>query len=211
MKTNRLALVGAIIVMGLLGSCQKKCDCDNQSFTPPDGTFCYTDEGRQKEMLNYSEIVDMLTEYNKTRQIPLEKALGYQDTRINNFNFEQFKKYLGYIEHLSDSAKIKITGISFVSAAKANYLGEGKSYQSLIYMPTTLINGKQVAFDPVQSVKQGKLVTVKQILAKYNYNWPYGKKMNSEQMKVMHQKSTLKEDDLESGAGNKGQLSPPMN
>lgn len=209
MKTNRLLLFLSIVMIGFLTSCEKKCNCDDQNFTPPDGTYTYSDEGRTKEMLNYSEVVEVLTEYDKTRKVYLEKALGYEDTRINNVDFEQFKKYLGHIEKLSDSAKIKITGISFVSAVNSNYEGSGKGYQELIYVPTTTINKKQVAFDPVQSLKEGRLVTVKEMLRKYKYNWPFGKN-DIQEIKSKSAQKPFTEPDKESGFGNHLTLSPPF-
>lgn len=210
MKINRLVLFLSIGMISFLTSCEKKQECPN-NFTPPAGTFTYSDEGRTNEMLNYPQIIAMLTEYDKTRTIYLEKALGYEDTRMVNFDFDQFKKYLGHIENLSDSAKVKITGISFVSAADAHYGSANKSYQSLIYVPTTTINRKQVAFDPVQSVEQGRLVTLNEMLTKYGYKWPSDKVSNSkkEMLKMQNEKSidTIGE---RSGLGNKGTLSPPM-
>ncbi|APG66145.1 hypothetical protein LPB136_12530 [Tenacibaculum todarodis] len=220
MKTNRLVLFLSIVMIGFLTSCEKKCNCDDQNFTPPDGTFCYVDEGRTEEMLDYTEIVAMLRNYDATRIAPLEKALGYEDSRLNTYNFEGFKKYLGHIENLSKKAKIKISGISFISAAKANYDGTKRSYQDLIYIPTTTVNGKQIAFDPVQSLKQGKLVTFKEMLAANGYNWIYnsiedfkkGKRPDnnySTQQQQQQQKSTILTGNQKSGAGNWGQLTPP--
>ncbi|CAM1356031.1 hypothetical protein [Tenacibaculum halocynthiae] len=137
------------------------------------GVFCYKDEGRTKEMLSYSEIIEMLKSYDMTRIEPIEKALGYEDSRINTFDFIQFKKYLGHIENLSRKVKIEITGISFIATAKPNHKGKEKGYGSLIYMPSTTIRGKQVLFDPVQSAKRGELVTFKEMLVKHGYNWIY--------------------------------------
>jgi len=194
--------------MSLLNSCQKKCKCDDQNFTPPDGTFCYADEGRQKEMLNYNEVVTQLNEYDNTRKQVLEKALGYQDTRVSTFDFVQFKKYLGNIENLSAKAGIKISGISFISGAKANYNNTGKSYQDLMYIPSTIVNGKEVQFDPVQSAEQGKLVTLQEMLGKFGYKWPY------DGGTIVKQKMNIKIDttggNTRSGLGNRGHLSPPF-
>lgn len=175
-KTNLLKLVIIVFTMNLITSCEKhKCKCDHDDWQSqiPEGTFCYSDEGRTAEMLDYTEIVNMLRNYDTTRIAPLEKALGYEDSRVNNYNFKQFKKYLGRIEKLSKKAGIEITGLNFISAAKPNYNGTGRSYQDLIYIPTTTIDGKQIAFDAVQSVAEGKLVTFKEMLAKNGYNWIY--------------------------------------
>lgn len=212
MKIKLTTLLSAIFLMGLLNSCQKKCKCDDDSFTPPDGTFCYKDEGRQKEMLDYNQVLDRLNEYDNTRKGVLEKALGYEDTRVNTFDFVQFQKYLGHIENLSAKANIKIAGISFISGAKANYNGTGKSYQDLMYIPTTIVNGNEVAFDPVQSAEQGRLVTLKEMLGKFGYKWTYDiTKADSIPVK---QKMNIKIDTIgqgtRSGLGNFGQSQPPM-
>ncbi|CAM1346034.1 hypothetical protein [Tenacibaculum crassostreae] len=225
-KTNLLRLLFLAFVMSFAVSCEKhqcKCEHDDWQSQLPEGTFCYSDLGRTNEMLNYPEIVEMLRNYDTTRIAPLEKALGYPDSRINTYNYQNFKNYLGHIESLSKKAKIEITGISFISAAKPDYNGTGKSYQDLIYIPTTTIDGKQVAFDPVQSTKKGKLVTFKEALAANGYNWIYNSKEEFEEGKRVdynYSIKVLKENkagfmsltppgDDDSGAGNKGNLEPP--
>ena len=136
-KTNLLKLVIIVFTMNFMASCEKhKCKCDHDDWQSqiPDSTFCYSDEGRTAEMLDYTEIVNMLRNYDTTRIAPLEKALGYDDSRINTYNFKQFRKYLGRVKNLSRKAGIEITGLSFISAAKPNYNGTGRSYQDLIYI-----------------------------------------------------------------------------
>ena len=224
MKKTNLLLVFAMVTI-VLTSCKQqitKCDHGDWQTQVPDGTFCYSDEGRTKEMLNYTEVISMLKNYDQTRIAPLERALGYEDSRINTYNFEQFKKYLGHVENLSKKAKIKITGISFIAGVKENYRSTGRSYQDLIYIPTTTINRKQIPFDPVQSAKQGKLVTFKEMLAQNGYKWIYntieefkeGKNPNydySLPVKVRNEAGffTASYDEIESGAGNRGHLVPP--
>lgn len=200
-----------------MASCEKhKCKCDNDDWQSqiPEGTFCYSDEGRTPEMLDYTEIVSMLRNYDTTRIAPLEKALGYEDSRINTYNFKQFRKYLGRVKNLSRKAGIKITGLSFISAAKPNYNGTGRSYQDLIYIPTTTIDGKQVAFDAVQSVEQGRLVTFKEMLAKNGYNWIYNSEgdFNSGKRDDYNYSIELLGDPMKepSGAGNVAHLAPPF-
>ncbi|WP_435261535.1 hypothetical protein [Tenacibaculum sp. nBUS_03] len=188
------------------------------------GIFCYKDEGRTKEMLSYSEIIEMLKSYDTTRIEPIEKALGYEDSRINTFDFIQFKKYLGHIENLSRKVKIEITGISFIATAKPNHKEEEKGYGSLIYMPSTTVKGKQILFDPVQSAKQGKLITFKEMLVKHGYNWIYdsegdykeGKRKDYNYSLPSIKKETVafslrNGDDMEeaSGAGDRGLPQPP--
>lgn len=225
-KTNLLQLLIIVFAMSFMTSCEKhkcKCDHENWELQIPEGTFCYADEGRTKEMLDYTEIVAMLRNYDTTRIAPLQRALKYQDSRINTYDFAQFQKYLGRIKNLSKKAKIPMTGISFISAAKPNYDGTGRSYQDLIYIPTTTINGKQIPYDPVQSVKQKKLVTFKEMLAENGYNWIYNTKQEFEagkredydySLKVLKQNKAgfnffLSQKNELSGAGNHGQLVPP--
>lgn len=229
MKKNYLLKLTFIAVFfATFMSCKtEECDCSHEKCQQKmsKDTFYYSDEGRTKEMLDYNEVVAMLRDYDTTRIAPLEKALGYADSRINTYDFKQFKKYLGRIENLSKKANIKITGISFISAAKPNYDGTGKSYQDLIYIPTTTVNGKQVQFDPVQSLSQKKLVTFKQMLAKNGYNWIYNTKSDFEKgkrednnyytKKVVENKAGLGVLSVQSselsGAGNWGSLTPPHN
>lgn len=187
------------------------------------GIFCYKDEGRTKEMLSYSEIIEMLKSYDTTRIEPLESALGYEDSRVNTFDFIQFKKYLGHVENLSKKANIKITGISFISSVK-KHEKNGKEYSSLIYMPSTTIKGVDVLYDPLQSAKLGKLVTFKEMLVKHGYNWIYdtegdykeGKRkdynyiLESEKKEaVVASMAKINDLDNDSGAGNYGNMTPP--
>lgn len=188
------------------------------------GVFCYKDEGRTKEMLSYSEIIDMLKNYDVTRIEPAEKALGYEDSRVNTFDFIQFKKYLGHIEGLSKRAGIEITGISFISTVKSNHNGKEKGYSSLIYMPSTTVKGKQVLFDPVQSGRQEKLVTFKEMLVKHGYNWIYdteGEYKEGKRKDYNYSLQSVKKETVtfsmrdgdgmeeESGAGNLSHIKPP--
>ena len=86
-------IVYALVFVVCMVSCEKhECKCEHEDDQTPEDTFCYADEGRTEEMLNYTEIVAMLKNYDTTRIAPLEKALGYEDSRINSYNFIQFKK-----------------------------------------------------------------------------------------------------------------------
>lgn len=224
MKKTNLLLIFAI-TFTFLFSCKEhkcKCDCDDWQSQIPEGTFCYSDEGRTKEMLNYDELIDMLKNFDRTRIAPLESALGYQDARVHTYDFEQLKKYLGHIENLSKKSKVKITGISFIAGAKKDYKGTGRTYQDLIYIPTTTVNGKQIPFDPLHSARQGKLVTFKDMLAKHGYKWIYnsakefkeGRNPNYDYSLPVRKQNEAgffapTFDKGESGAGNRGVLQPP--
>ncbi|CAM1365163.1 hypothetical protein [Tenacibaculum xiamenense] len=204
------------------------CDCEECIEKGPEqGVFCYKDEGRTKEMLTYPQVIEMLKRYDDTRIEPFEQAYGYEDSRITTFDFYQFKKYLGHVETLSRKAKIKMTGISFISGA-TNLEDNGKEYSSLIYMPSTKINGRDVLYDPTRSANEGKLVTFKEMLERYGYQWIYDNAEDYEQGKRKDNNYDLKSNqvksarfsmisndgfgqDDESGAGNYGQLTPPYN
>ncbi|MGG8496686.1 hypothetical protein ACQY1Q_09730 [Tenacibaculum sp. TC6] len=170
---------------------------------------------RPYNALNYKELVPMLEHYDQTRKPVLEKALGYEDTRMNYYSIETIENYLTYVKNLAKEKGIKLTGINFVSAAYPNKTSHGvPNYQNLIFMPTTEVNGKNICFDPVQSTTD-KVVTVKEMLAHYGYKWVYDSKEDYENRnksdKELQQKKVYRNSmtDLESGTGNRGQISPP--
>lgn len=226
-KTNLLLTFFSIVTIGILTSCEtKKCNCDEQEIDPQnlEGYFCYPAlTSRPDVALKYPEVVEMLTEYDQTRIKPLENALGYPDSRVNTYDFAKFVQYLNYVEKLSRKAKITITGISFISAAKPNYEGLKRSYQDLIYIPTTTINGEQIPFDAVLSAERDSLVTFKAALAEYGYNWIYNTKEEFEAGKNEennYRLSITKQNKAgfidfnvandNSGAGNTATLAPPF-
>lgn len=229
-KTNQFLLACAIM-MAVLSSCATECKCEENApkeVNPEEleGYFCHpAKEGRPASALNYPEIVSMLKAYDATRIAPLAKALGYEDSRINTYDFNSFMNYLNYIKKATKKLrkkgiKVKIKGISFISAVKKDYAGTGKSYQDLIYIPTTMVKGKEVPFDPVQSLEQGRVVTLKEVLAKYGYNWIYNTKEEWENGKRKDFNYSIKPNmqggslidamfsDI-SGAGNTANLAPP--
>ena len=57
-------------------------------------------------LLNYSEVVTMLLEYDKTRFELLVNGLGFEDTRVNTFDFEEVKNYLAYTENLANKSGV---------------------------------------------------------------------------------------------------------
>lgn len=228
-KTNLLKLLIIVFTISFMSSCKEehKCNHESKSINPEDieGYFTHPAlESRPSVALDYDQVVSMLKEYDATRIEPLEKALGYPDSRINTYDFNQFIQYLNYVKKLSKKVGpkgINITGISFISAAMPNYEGLKKSYQDLIYIPTTTINGKQIPFDAVLSAERDSLVTFKAALAENGYNWIYNTKKEFEEGKNEkndYSISKLKENKAgvvslvfkeRSGAGNLGQLEPP--
>ncbi len=65
----------------------------------------------------------------------------------------------------------------------ANYGTPG--YQHIMFIPTTNIDGKNICFDPVQSTNE-KIVTAKEMLASFGYNWVYDSKEDYEKRNVIN-------------------------
>ncbi len=206
MKTTKVLLVATITVASFL-SCQNN-----------------TDELREKEnevsitrpstALNYKELVVELNHYDETRKKVLESSLGFEDTRVNYYSIEQLESYLSYVKNLSQEKGIDITGINFISAAyPKNYKNSKQAnYQTLVLVPTTIVNGENIAFDAVQSSSE-KTVTFKEMLAKYGYNWKYdtSKDYNdAEKNKVVFNRELFnKSEDSESSSSNRMRPVPP--
>ena len=138
------------------------------------------------------------------------KKLGFEDTRVNTYPIEKLKNYLGYIENLCVQKNIPLTGINIISAAYPDKKSNSKEagYQTLIFMPTTTIDGEDfVTFDPLKSTK-GSPVTFKSILAKKGYKWLYDNSKVSKNKNGMFLKN-LSGDDDSSGSNKLGSI-PPM-
>lgn len=170
---------------------------------------------RPWNMLTYKEMIQRLEYYDKTRKPVLEQALGFEDTRVNYYSLETIENYIKYVKQLSEKKGIEFTGINFVSGAypkEANY--GTPNYQHILLMPTTNINGKNIAFDPVLSTKD-KVVTVKEMLASYGYNWIYDTKEDYNNRNVTKReiennlKNRAAKKDIESGSGNFNNVAPP--
>ncbi len=178
------------------------------------------DVSKPKTLLTYWEIVSMLHEYDKTRFEILVNGLGFEDTRINTFDFYELKNYLAYMEEEAKKKNIQLKGVSFIkgvyteeNAPKPEYV----NYENLLYTPTTIINGQEVEIDVLSSTKDN-IVTLKSKLEKFNYEWRYDNKENfklksSKKLEKKALKSIMMNDDgfsdEESGLANKTHLSPP--
>ncbi|CAM1352435.1 hypothetical protein [Tenacibaculum ascidiaceicola] len=170
---------------------------------------------KPQNLLMYKEMVAMLEHYDKTRKPVLEKALGYEDTRINFYTIETLETYIAYMKKVSEEKGIKLTGINIVSASYPESTSHGTpNYQTTMFMPTTEINGRNIAFAPEAST-ENKIVTMKEMLGSYGYNWVYDSKEdydNRDKVNKEIQQNILKREqkgDEESGTGNYGTLRPP--
>ncbi|TCP25028.1 hypothetical protein EV195_10459 [Tenacibaculum skagerrakense] len=203
-----VALAMVVTVVSFIG-CQKDEDAVNPNVE-------VSSAERPYNALMYKDMIGMLEHYDKTRKPVLENALGFEDTRINHYSIETLENYIKYVKQLSKEKGIEFTGINFVSVAYPKNTGHGvPNYQNIMLMPTTNINAKNIAFDPVQSSKE-EVVTMKEMFAHYGYNWVYDSKEDYEGRKVVSkrlQENFMKRrstEDLESSSSNYGHLSPSM-
>lgn len=205
MKTIKFFLATAVAVASFMSCSQDKTEDVIAEKT--------VKTAKPQNLLMYKEMAAMLEHYDQTRKPVLEKALGYEDTRINFYTIETLETYLNYVKKLSEDKGIKLTGVNFVSASYPEGSSHGiPNYQNIMFMPTTEIKGKHIGFDPIKS-NSNKIVTMKESLGNYGYNWVYDSKEDYENRKSKDYNKYLKlnskiEDD-ESGAGNKGNLTPP--
>ncbi|WP_272151625.1 hypothetical protein [Tenacibaculum aiptasiae] len=207
MKTIKKILVASIGVASLLS-----CTQDKSTDVLIEKTV---KTAKPKNLLMYKEMVAMLEHYDKTRKSILEEALGREDTRINFYTIETLETYLNYVKNISQEKGIKLTGINIVSASyPENTLHGVPNYQTLMFMPTTEINGNNIAFAPELS-NNGDIVTMKEILGEYGYSWIYDTKEDYNNRNLVNkelQKNFLNRNnntDKESSNGNRGLLQPP--
>jgi len=162
-------------------------------------------------LLTYKEITSMLTQYDTTKKRFVDAKNTKEDSRIINIPLAQLKNYIAYVEKLSKEKEIEITGINFIMSAYPSNYNDTKlqNYQTFFYMPATTVNGEErVSFDPLHSSK-GNPKSLRELLLDFNYNWEYNSYKNPNMIKKqMMQKSGGF--DLESSAGNKNHMSPPL-
>ncbi len=175
-----------------------------------DDDFCVTYDGRPEQSITYKEMAVMLAEYKATREPILKNGLGFEDTHTNWYQIDSLKKYLAYVEKLSQDSGVEITGINIMSAAYPNKssFGDEKNYQTLIFNPTTNKgNNPRVSFDPLYS-KDGVPAYLDDLLLPYLSeikNLTYGEK----DLKKYIINMTEGLEDQPSSASNRLDTSPP--
>ncbi|CAM1342526.1 hypothetical protein [Tenacibaculum amylolyticum] len=205
MKVLALAIVASAVTFV---ACQKEEDTLNTVSL----------EGKAAKpwnMISYKGMIERLEHYDKTRKPVLEQALGFEDTRINYYSIETIENYIKYVKQLSKEKGIELTGINFVSGAYPEDANYGTpNYQHFMFMPTTNVNGKNVGFDPMLSTKD-KVVTIKEMLASFGYNWVYDSKEDYENRNTISKEiqnnfsKRNRKTDLDSGAANVSNIAPP--
>jgi len=110
-----------------------------------------------------------------TTLLDYTKALKYEDVRISTFDFTNFKNYITYIENLATEKGITLKGISFIKGSYNEATAHDKifvGYESLMYVPTTLIDGKETLID-LEHSSEGNIVSFRSMLASNDYEWNY--------------------------------------
>ncbi len=113
----------------------------------------------------------MIKHYDNTKRITIKnsRVKKNDDTWLYHYNLEDLKAYIAYIEKLSSKKNIKVTGINIRAAAYPSDHDSinKRDYQTLIFIPTTNVNGKKrVSFDPIYS-KIGQPALFDSIVDKY--------------------------------------------
>jgi hypothetical protein len=130
---------------------------------------------RPKQAITYKEMASMFKEYDNGQKKVLDKYITSKTkgkdsvaTISQFYSIEGLKQYIAYIERLSKEKDIPLTGIKiFTSAYPSDYsIKEYQNRIAFILAPTTLIDGKQIAYEPLKSAK-GKPVSMMSILHKY--------------------------------------------
>ncbi|CAM1342528.1 hypothetical protein [Tenacibaculum amylolyticum] len=135
---------------------------------------------KPKVLLTYEKVVRMLKGYDDERFEMLVKNLGFEDSRVNTFDFKELKNYMTFTEKLAKEKNIEIKGVSFIKAIYTEETAPNEEfigYENLLYTPTTIINGKEVQIDLLNSTRDN-IVTFKEMLEKYGYKWRYNNRKN---------------------------------
>lgn len=136
---------------------------------------CYPNNSRPLQAITYEEMVEMMFAYDKGAKKVLDKYMkkvsGGKDTISTVYNWyklDDLKQYIAYIEKISKEKNIPVTGFRiYPSSYPKNYKVKNlQGRQTLIFTPTTLINGnKDVAFEPLYS-EIGKPILIDDFLKK---------------------------------------------
>lgn len=183
--------------------------CDQPSKIQQKDNFSnnsYPDNSRPKQAITYEELSEMMDSYNTGAKSELDnymkKISNGKDsisTVYNWYKIEDLKQYIAYVKRITKEKKIPVTGFRiYPTSYPINYYDEKlMGRQTLIFTPTTTINGKNdVAFEPLYS-EIGKPVIVSEFLEKV-------KKKKSNLAKSINTTS------IQSSSANRLEPSPPF-
>jgi hypothetical protein len=169
MKFQFTKLFFLLSVSILIFSCKTECEHTKSDIS------CYPNDTKPSQVITYEEMADMMDAFDKGPKKELNKYLkkvtNGKDSVSTNYNWyklDDLKQYIAYIERISKEKDIKVTGFRIVPSTypKKYKVKELQNRQTLIFTPTTSINGKDdVAFEPLYSEK-GKPVEIMKFLDK---------------------------------------------
>lgn len=200
MKSIKQLTLLLTLCLFILTSCNQKDNpiIDNE-------TSCYDYMGRPLQALTYNEVAKMELHYDRTKRESIKKSRGgEEDTWLYHYNLKDLKAYIAYVEKLAKDKNIEVTGINIRAAAYPDDQSSGikRDYQTLIFIPTTTINGKErVSFDPIYS-KDKQPALFDSIVNNFKKELKTG---NSKSLR------SLSIPDMESSAANRVQQTPPEN
>jgi hypothetical protein len=173
-----------------------------------DSDPCYVNSERPSNAITYKEMASMFEQYDNKQKKVLDAYLGQEETISSFYAIEDLKQYIAYVERLSKEKKIPLTGIRIFSAAYPdNYKEqEYQKQQTLIFAPTTTINGKKgVAYEPLYS-KKGSPIPMKEFLDRFSGE----ETVKVNRASILPVLSTTTPPDLKSSGANRLNPSPPM-
>lgn len=136
---------------------------------------CYPNNSRPSQVISYEEMAAMMDAFDSGSKKELDKYMKKVSkgkdsisTIYNWYKLEDLKQYIAYIEKISKEKGIPVTGLRiYPSEYPENYANQKlKGRQTLIFTPTTTLNGKDdVAFEPLYS-EIGKPALISEFLEK---------------------------------------------
>jgi len=199
MKIKNLILLVCVL---FLSSCKK--EVENLS--------CYPNSKRPNIAITYEEMAEMFDEYDDGAKKVLDKYMKKESkgkdsvsTISNWYRLEDLKQYIAYLEKISAEKGIKLTGIKIYPATYPKDYGIKKyrERQTLIFTPTTIIEGKEdVAFEPLYS-KKGNPISITKFLEQVR-----NKKVNEASILPNPFYKTF--EGLESSSANRASIQPPF-
>ncbi|WP_439130264.1 hypothetical protein [Polaribacter sp.] len=185
----------------LMYSCKTECEHAKD-------VSCYPNHSKPAQIITYEEMADMMDAYEKGAKKELNKYIKKESkgkdsvsTVYNWYKLEDLKQYIAYIERISKEKDIPVTGFRIYPTqySKKYKKKELRNRNTIIFTPTTTIDGKDdAAFEPLYSTK-GKPVGITQYLEKVK-----AKKVNKASMLNLNFQNGL-----ESSSANRMQPTPP--
>lgn len=204
MKLRFTKLLSLSILLLIAYSCKTECN-----HTDNGDESCYPNNDKPSQVISYNEMADMMDAYDNGSRKELNKYINKESggkdsisTEYNWYHIDDLKQYIAYIEKISKEKNIPVTGFRiYPTQYPENYkIEKYQNRNTLIFTPTTKINGKiDVAFEPLYSEK-GKPVEISEFLAQVRAK-------NVQKSGFLSFSATLQ--DLESSSANRMQIVPP--